>query len=531
VRRFIPEHLAATLNRSSKTISEIMSTSDICLYVGELRKEIKQFVDGDNVLSKSEIKQKLQELKHCEILFKEASLNASETSKRNGLDGIKNAYIVSLHELENKGIFQHSSRVEQTQKPGRPEKAVDIEKVKLLARTGMKLVNIAKLEKVSYSKIYALFKKHTGKSPREMIHSNISEDELDDRLTKFEAEHGRHGRRLTEGFLRSQDILLPNAKKQIKQSNDRRQLDPLPIGNRLHRREYKVRGPGSVFHIDSHHKLGRRYGIVIHGCVDGFSKLCVYLRASTRNNSEIAFKFFKWGCSRVILPSRVRTDKGTENVLIWKYMIEQRGASHKPVLKGPSTNNTRIERFWVYLTQGFVVKKYKNLFQDMEEEGVLNLDSDNELVLLQLVFLPRIDNELKEFSETYNKHRIDSHGIPMEVFIRGCYDVFGIESPRLKQDFNVAQVDVQGEDVSDDDGDMDDDLGDTRSEEQEPLVRDASLSCSEYQKHRLFEKLRQTFGDIEFYSDTNFFASLSNVEAKGAFIHSKNILNDVLLDL
>ena len=55
--------------------------------------------------------------------------------------------------------------------------------------------------------------------------------------------------------------------------------------------------------------------------------------------------------------------------------------------------------------------------------------------------------------------------------------------------------------------------------------------CSDYHKERLLAKLQQVFDDIEFYSDTNFFVNLSNVEAEGAFLHAKNIYSDVLRDL
>ena len=96
------------------------------------------------------------------------------------------------------------------------------------------------------------------------------------------------------------------------------------------------------------------------------------------------------------------------------------------------------------------------------------MDQDDELYFLQLVFLPRIDKDCQDFCELYNQHRIEGHGIPTEVFIKGCYDVFGIDSPRLG-DFNVAQVDVQGDDP---------DVGSIRDEELEPIVRNVSLSCS-----------------------------------------------------
>jgi len=501
-----------------------MNINEICSQVTELRRDIKSFVEGNVALSTSQVKEKLQNIKKCEEQFKNNFGDEDNTSRKAGLDAIKNAYLVSLNELENLGVFQSTSNSGTTRqnRPGRPEKTIDVEKIRILSKSGMKLVKIAKVMGISYSKVYATVKATTGSSPKKMIYTNISEPELDERLSKFETEQGRHGRRMTEGWLRSQGIRLPNAKTKIKLSNERRQLEPLPIGNRLKRRQYKVRGPGSLFHIDTHHKLGRKYGIVIHGCTDGYSKLCIYCRANDANNSESALNFFVSGCNRVMFPSRVRTDRGTENVKIWQYMNDLRGVSHKPVFKGPSTNNTRIERFWGYLTQGFVVKKYRTIFETMEEDGVLNLDNDNEMYLLHLVYLPRVEKDLKEFVETYNNHRIEGHGIPIEVFLQGCFEVYGIDSPRLNVDFNVSQFDIPGEEL---DILNQDEIRDIRDE---PIVRNVSLNCSEAEKEELHVQLQQTFGDINYYSSENSFCLMSNSDARNAFIQCKNVLAGVL---
>ena len=48
------------------------------------------------------------------------------------------------------------------------------------------------------------------------------------------------------------------------------------------RRAYSVQGPNSLWHIDGHHNLVN-WGFVIHGGIDGFSRLIVYLHSS--NNS------------------------------------------------------------------------------------------------------------------------------------------------------------------------------------------------------------------------------------------------------
>ncbi|CAH1115627.1 unnamed protein product [Psylliodes chrysocephalus] len=57
-------------------------------------------------------------------------------------------------------------------------------------------------------------------------------------------------------------------------------LDPegVEIRKRLRRRQYHNKGPNYLWHIDSYDKL-KPYGICINGCIDGFSRHIIWLRA------------------------------------------------------------------------------------------------------------------------------------------------------------------------------------------------------------------------------------------------------------
>ena len=72
----------------------------------------------------------------------------------------------------------------------------------------------------------------------------------------------------------------------------------------LHRRRYCVSMPNSLGHIDGYHKL-IRWRIVIHGGIDGYSRLPVYLQASTNNRADTVLNCFLSAVALYGLPSSV----------------------------------------------------------------------------------------------------------------------------------------------------------------------------------------------------------------------------------
>jgi hypothetical protein len=68
-----------------------------------------------------------------------------------------------------------------------------------------------------------------------------------------------------------------------------------------------------------------RWKIVIHGFIDGHSRLIVGLRANNNNRASTVLDLFLDAIPVHGRPSRVRGDHGTENVRVARWMEENRG--------------------------------------------------------------------------------------------------------------------------------------------------------------------------------------------------------------
>ena len=89
-----------------------------------------------------------------------------------------------------------------------------------------------------------------------------------------------------------------------------------------------------------------KWRLVIHGGIDGYSRLITFLHCSDNNLSDTVLDCFIQATREYGIPSRVRTDHGGENVRIWDFMEEQRGMGRNSYIAGRSVHNSRIERLW-----------------------------------------------------------------------------------------------------------------------------------------------------------------------------------------
>lgn len=149
-------------------------------------------------------------------------------------------------------------------------------------------------------------------------------------------------------------------------------LDPEGVDlrkrKRLRRRVYANAGANFLWHIDGNDKLNP-YGIAVHACIDGFSRYIVWLEAwSTNKDAKLVANYY-WSAvsQRQGCPSRVRADKGTENVVIedmQKFLRRNHDdefSGNKSFIYGTSQHNQRVEAWWSFFRKS-TIQFYMDLF-------------------------------------------------------------------------------------------------------------------------------------------------------------------------
>ena len=95
------------------------------------------------------------------------------------------------------------------------------------------------------------------------------------------------------------------------------------------------------------------------------------------------------------LPLRVRIDKGGQNMEVSHYMLShpKRGPNMGGMITGRCVQNQGIEHLWCDLFSGCVASFYHH-FYELEQAGLLDPNSDNDIFALHYIYLPLLNHEL-----------------------------------------------------------------------------------------------------------------------------------------
>ena len=301
------------------------------------------------------------------------------------------------------------------QQVGRPLISVDLYEVEYLRSLRFSWTDIAALLGISRSTLYRRIESFGLLNLR---YTAVTDSELDLMVCQIKSQSPCAGEVMVAAHLNSRNVHVPRSR--LRAAIHR--LDPdvhTNMRSAIRRRVYYVEAPNSCWHLDGCHKLVR-WRLVIHGGIDGFSRVVVFLKCSPNNEAITMFQSFRRGVEEYGLPYKVRTDLGGENVDVWRYMIEQHGSNTRHVIVGSSTHNERIERLWRDVHR-CVLKPFADKFRDLEENELLDPLNETDLYCLHYIFLPRIEKCVHLFQEAWNNHQLstEANATPLQLFTAG----------------------------------------------------------------------------------------------------------------
>ena len=188
-------------------------------------------------------------------------------------------------------------------KHGRPKIDIGEEQLSYLIKQGFRTKEISKIFGCSRT-----VERRMNEYELSLLNSMaVSDIHLDSLVKDISTLFPVCGEKIVNGRLRSCNIRVP--RQRIRDSL--RRVDPSGIQQRcrgvLQRRKYQVASPNDLWHVDGYHKL-IRWKLVIHGGIDGYSRLITYLKVAPNNLATTVLNAFLQAVREFGLPSHVRMD-------------------------------------------------------------------------------------------------------------------------------------------------------------------------------------------------------------------------------
>ncbi|SGZ04460.1 BQ5605_C032g11065 [Microbotryum silenes-dioicae] len=289
---------------------------------------------------------------------------------------------------------------------------------------------------------------------RTRVRTLLPDAELDRLVMEILDHETSLGEILVGGALRARGIDVPREALRASIQRTRPLRRHVHANHPVMRRRYNVAGPNALWHHDGQHAL-ISFGIVIHGFIDGYSRVLAGVRASSNNRASMVLSVFQGAIALYPVPSRVRGDRGEENVQVVAMMEAVRGLGRGSYLCGTSPHNQRIERFWRDLKKS-VLNAWLHRFRHLEDEHGLNIELSRHVWLLEFLFLDDINKDLAWCQDVWNNHKLrtEQRSTPNQLFWsgsiqnggRGIYDE-NLHIPESTEQAGNANNNMFGEEV------------------------------------------------------------------------------------